>query len=79
MTGTIKINGRNQAVKIGGITVFTYEGAKEAYRNFACQSQDFEKYGAEGMYALSDEFLKMQKLGFSPDEIESLEIEAQAV
>lgn len=78
MTGAIKINGKDQAVKIGGITVFTYEGAKEAYKNFAKLAQDFEKYGAEGLYTLSDEFLKMQKLGFDPNEIEQLEIEAIA-
>lgn len=78
MTGTIKINGKNTAVKIGGIEVFTYEGATEAYKSFARLAQDFEKYGAEGMYALSDEFLKMQSLGFDPDEIEQLEIEAIA-
>lgn len=76
MTGIIKINGKNTSVKIGGVTVFTYEGAKEAYKNFAKLAQDFEKYGAEGLYALSDEFLKMQKLGFDPEEIEQLEIEA---
>lgn len=78
MTGAIKINGKNTSVRIGGITVFTYEGAKDAYRSFAKLAQDFEKYGAEGMYALSEEFLKMQSLGFEPDEIEQLEIEAIA-
>ncbi len=78
MTGTIKINGKNTSVRIGGIVVFTYEGAKEAYKKFAALAQDFKKYGAEGQYALSDEFLKMQKLGFSPEEIEELEIEAIA-
>lgn len=78
MTGSIKINGKNTAVKIGGIVVFTYEGAKEAYKNFAKMAQDFERYGTEGQYALSDEFLKMQKLGFTPSEIEELEIEAIA-
>lgn len=76
MTGAIKINGKYTSVQIGGITVFTYEGAREAYKSFARLAQDFETYGAEGMYALSDESLKMQKLGFDPDEIDQLEIEA---
>ncbi len=73
MTGIIKVNGKDTTVKIGGVEVFTYEGAKEAYKKFASLAQDFEKYGAEGQYALSDEFLKMQELGFSPEEIEELE------
>lgn len=78
MTGTIKINGKNMAVQIGGITVFTYEGAKQAYKQFAALAQDWDRYGAEGQYALSDEFRKMQKLGFDPEELEQLEIEAIA-
>ncbi len=78
LTGEIEINGKSTEVKIGGIVVFTYEGAADAYKRFAALAQDFEKYGAEGQYALSDEFLKMQKLGFSPEEIEELEIEAIA-
>ncbi|KSV59090.1 hypothetical protein [Acetivibrio ethanolgignens] len=59
MTGTIKTNGKNTAVKIGGVAVFTYEGVKGAYKNFAKLAQNFERYGTEGQYALSDEFLKM--------------------
>lgn len=71
----IRINGKPIAATIGGVRVFTYSGALEAFRRFARMAQGWEKYGAEGIYALSDENLKMQKLGFSPQELEEIEIQ----
>lgn len=73
MTGAFE---NNKSARIGGVIVFTYEGARNAYKNFVRRASDWEKYGADGLYAISDEMLKMFDLGFSPDECERLEIEA---
>ena len=75
MEGIIKTNGKPTAATIGGVRVFTYSGALEAFRRFARMAQDWEKYGAEGIYALYDENQKMQKLGFSPEELYEIEIQ----
>lgn len=75
MTGALK---DNKSAVIGGITVFTYEGAREAYKKFVRRASDWETYGAEGTYAISNEMLKMFDLGFTPSECEELEIEAIA-
>lgn len=75
MNGIIKTNGKPTAATIGGVRVFTYSGALEAFRKFARRAQDWETYGAEGIYALIDENAKMQKLGFSPEELEEVENE----
>ncbi len=75
MTGAFK---NNKSYTIGGIVVFTYEGAKEAYKNFVRRASDWEAYGEAGMYAAYDEMQKMLQLGFSPAECEELELEAIA-
>ena len=77
MKGTIEINEKRKSVNIGGITVFTYEGAKKAFETFAARALNWDKYGAEGIYALADERWKMLDLGFSPEELDELENEAE--
>ena len=77
-TGKILRGGKPQSVKIGGVTVFTYEGAAKAFKTFSKLAYNFEKYGAEGIYALQDEAEKMKSLGFTAEELELLEVEALA-
>lgn len=70
MTGRFK--DRNCAV-IGGVTVFTYERAKEVYKKFFRRA---DSCGMEGSIASSIEMDKMIDLGFTAEECEELEIEA---
>ena len=76
MTNQILRNKSKEIINIGGIPVFTTQGAIEAYKAFVKRASDFEKYGAEGVYAISAEDEKMLRLGFTPVEIERFEIEA---
>lgn len=62
--------------KIGGVAVFTIEGAADAYRRFAARC--FSDFSMESSAALSAEADKLHALGFSWSEIESLELEAIA-
>lgn len=71
MTGTIKINGTYGA-KVGNLQVFTYEGAIKAYKIF-CEifNRDMTM---EASTVMSDASLDMNKLGFSWEEIEAIEL-----
>lgn len=44
---------------------------------FAARALNWDKYGAEGIYALADERWKMLDLGFSTEELDELENEAE--
>lgn len=69
-TGAI-LNGRLN--KIGSLTVFTYEGAIEAYKTFVRRYDDDISWSArEVMIKVADD---LHALGFSYDEIEAFEIE----
>lgn len=71
MTGAIEING-TYGTKVGNLQVFTYEGAVRAYKIF-CElfNRDMTM---EASSVLSDASLDMYKLGFSPEELEEIEI-----
>lgn len=71
MTGAIKINGI-YGVKIGNLQVFTYEGAVNAYKIF-CElfNRDMTM---EASAVMSDASLDMHRIGFSWEEIESIEL-----
>lgn len=71
MTGIIKIDGK-AGVKIGNLQVFTYEGAIDAYRKF-CQLFN-ASMTMEASSILSDASLDMNRLGFSWEEIEQIEL-----
>ena len=71
----IKINGKYGA-KVGNLTVFTREGAINAYRLFC---EVFNKdLSFEASVVQSDAALDMMKLGFTPAEIEDTELEVLA-
>lgn len=73
MTGTIKINGTCGA-KIGNLQVFTYEGAICAYKIF-CEL--FNRYmTTEASVVQSKAAENMNRLGFSWEEIEAIELSA---
>lgn len=71
MTGAIKINGI-YGVKIGNLQVFTYEGAVNAYKIF-CELFNREMT-MEASAVMSDASLDMHRIGFSWEEIESIEL-----
>ena len=71
MTGAIKIN-KTYGAKIGNLQVFTYEGAVNAYKVF-CQIFNRE-LTAEASAIQSDAALDMHRIGFSWEEIESIEL-----
>lgn len=62
--------------KIGGITIFTEQGAIEAYKRFA--KLTYNNLSIESSCILSDEAEKMHELGFTWEQIEKLEFEALA-
>lgn len=71
MIGAIKVNGKYGAM-VGNLQVFTREGAVNAYKVFVrlfC-----EDVCMESSSVLSDVERDMQKLGFSPEELEELEL-----
>ena len=75
MKNLIKINGKYGA-KVGNLTVFTREGAVEAYRLFC---EVFNRHRTlEASVVMSDAALDMMKLGFTPAELEDIELEAMA-
>lgn len=58
--------------RVGNAIVFTRQGAIEAYKRFC---EVFNKYlNMEASVVLSGAFEDMMKLGFTPDEIEQIEI-----
>lgn len=58
--------------RVGNKIVFTREGAIEAYKIFC---NIFNKYmSLEASVVLSDATLDMFKLGFTPEEVEEIEI-----
>lgn len=59
---------------IGGVPVFTLEGAVDAYKKLAAIC--YNNLTMESAFVLSSEAEKLHALGFSWDEIESLEIQA---
>lgn len=67
MTGSIKIN-KTYGAKVGNLQVFTYEGAVNAYKIFN------RELTAEASAIQSDAALDMHRLGFSWEEIESIEL-----
>ena len=71
-TGKIKINGI-YGTTIGNIICFTYERAIEVYKTFLeiCH-KDFSQ---ESCAVLSEIEMQLQKIGFEPDYIESVEID----
>jgi hypothetical protein len=69
----IKINGKYGA-KVGNIQVFTIERAKEVFKMFAAEC--YKNLSLESSVVLSDVSLDMNKIGFTWDEIEAMEIEA---
>ena len=71
MTGAIKINGTYGA-KIGGIQVFTYDGAVNVYK-IICESF-YRDMTFEAAAVMSDVSLDMQRIGFTWDEIEAIEL-----
>ena len=72
MTGTL-----NNSVKIGGVTVFTYEGAEAAYK--ALSRRCYNNLTMEASVALSAVADVMHGLGYSWGHLEQLEIEAISV
>lgn len=71
MTGIIK---GSKAVKIGGITVFTYEGAEAAYKSLAARVySDLTMEASAALSAVSD---VMHGLGYTWEQINDMEIEA---
>lgn len=71
MTGTIKINGTYGA-KVGNLQVFTYEGAANAYRKI-CEIFNRD-LSMEASAIQSEASLDMNRLGFSWEEIEAIEL-----
>lgn len=59
---------------IGGVPVFTLEGAVKAYKAFATIC--YKNLSLESSCALSTEADKLHAMGFGWDEIEAFEIEA---
>lgn len=71
MTGAIKIN-RTYGAKVGNLQVFTYEGAINAYKIF-CEL--FNRDATMEASAVQSEAAKdMNRLGFSWEEIEAIEL-----
>lgn len=72
MTGAIKINGTYGA-KVGGLHVFTYEGAERAYRIFldVC----YKAFSMESSAVLSDVSIDMIKLGYTWEQLEQMEVD----
>lgn len=72
MQNLIKINGKYGA-KVGGRQVFTVQGALDMYRTFckAC----LREITPESCYVLSQAACDMYALGFTPAEVEAIEIE----
>lgn len=66
------VYGKN--AKVGNITVFSREGAINAFKAFA--SRCYNELTLESSVVLSDVTLDMFALGFTPDEVEALEISA---
>lgn len=71
MTGTIKINGV-YGEKVGNLQVFTYEGAIKAYKIF-CELFN-QNMTMEASVVQSNAAEDMNRLGFSWEEIETIEI-----
>lgn len=70
----IRENGNPTSKKIGGVTVFTYQGAIDAFKKFSrCVYNDLS---FETSVALSNESEKMHELGFTWEQIEKLEIDS---
>ena len=62
--------------KVGNLTVFTREGAINAYRTFC--KVCFKEITLESVTVLSHVADDMKKLGFTPGELEDIEIEEMA-
>lgn len=60
--------------KIGGVPMFTINGAAEAYKKLAAHC--YEDLTMESCLVLSVESEKLHDLGFIWDEIESFELQA---
>lgn len=71
MTGNIK---GHKGVKIGGVTVFTYEGADAAYKALAARV--YANLTMEASAALDAVSETMHGLGYSWEEINDMEITA---
>lgn len=71
MIGAIKIN-KTYGAKVGNLQVFTYDGAVNAYKIF-CQlfNRDLTP---EASAIQSDAALDMHRIGFSWEDIESIEL-----
>lgn len=68
----IKLNGKYGA-KVGNIQVFTREGAINAYKTFV--KVCYKDISLESCAVLADVEADMRKLGFTPEELEEIEIE----
>ena len=71
MTGIIE---GHKGVKIGGVTVFTYEGAEAAYKRLVARAA--EHYTMETSDALGVVSDVMHDLGYTWEQINDMEIEA---
>ena len=71
MTGIIK---NCKSANIGGVTVFTYEGAEAAYR--ALSARVYSDLTMEASVALGDVADVMHGLGYTLEEIKAMENEA---
>ena len=71
MTGNIE---GHKGVKIGGVTVFTYEGAEAAYKALAARV--YANLTMEASAALDAVSETMHGLGYSWEEINDMEIAA---
>lgn len=67
----IKMNGKYGA-KVGNIQVFTREGAINAYKTFV--KVCYKDLSLESSSVLTDVEADMRKLGFTPEELEEIEI-----
>ncbi len=77
MTGPIA-KGRNyRSAQIGGVTVFTYEGAEAAYKSLA--KRVYSNLTMESSVALGYAGDQMHRLGYTWDQIEAFELEAAHV
>lgn len=64
----------HKGVKLGGVTVFTYDGAEAAYK--ALSARVYANLTMEASVALGDVADVMHGLGYSWEEINDMEITA---
>lgn len=66
----------NKLNTVGGVPVFTIEGAVNAYKAFAARC--YANLTMESSVALADEAAKLHDMGISWDDIETIENQAIA-